>query len=98
MTGDARGRVSAIVLIQLTHYILVYIPVWLAHWLLGDLDAISKLQFSISFDWLVFSDFNPLVIMTSDLGMGNGLAVSSSNPLPLPILTQDLIYVAKCCH
>ena len=28
---------------------------WLTHWPLGDLDVILKLQFSISFDWLVSS-------------------------------------------
>ena len=36
----------------------------LTHWLLGDLDAILKMEFSILFYWLVSSDL--LMIMPSD--------------------------------
>ena len=78
---------------------------WLTHWPLGDLDVILKMEFSILFYWLVTSDL--LMIMASDechrtllmisfnIGSGNGLVLSGNKPLPEPMLILFLVTLLR---
>ena len=77
----------------------------LTHWPLGNLDAILKLQFSISFYWLISSyrlrimpwdECQGTSTMISHIGSGNGLLPSGNKPLPEPMLT--LFHVAIWRH
>ena len=53
----------------------IIMNIYLTHWPLGDLDAILKLQFSISFYWLVSS--HRLKIMPWDECYGNSQMMST---------------------
>ena len=57
----------------------------LSHWSLGDLNAMSKMQFSILFYWLSSSDL--LMIMASD-----------ECHRTLLIISHTLVQVMACCH
>ena len=72
----------------------------LTHWPLGNLDAILKLQFSISFYWLVSSqclmilvimpwdECHGTLLVISQHCAGNGLVPLGNKPLPEPMLTE----------
>ena len=70
---------------KLTHWLQGDVVITLTHWPLGDLDAILKLQFSISFYWFVSS--HHLRIIPWDECQGTS-----------PMISQTLVEVMAWCR